>query len=289
MIDLTGKMGVDVGSEVEVFGKQNSINDLGGTCQGRFHTELTCAVSKRVPQHLYQKWQSCGERTSVKRIEEYGCSMEIQMNKRTADYIADQLADQILSGAIQGGTPLKQEELSGLLGASRIPVREALQIIEHQGLAVRLATRHVVTADFSDAHIREIYGIIGDIERRVLCDLAASEQQGENPGIFVEETLTELEFHRRIYGMTDNAYVRNILKNAVECYVRFAISLPRQETGSADAEYRKGTEWQDGFWQKQEVKSRQLSADELRGAAAQMEPYYEELAARVVTERGKHQ
>lgn len=150
--------------------------------------------------------------------------MEIQMNKRTADYIADQLADQILSGAIRGGTPLKQEELSGLLGASRIPVREALQIIEHQGLAVRLATRHVVTADFSDAHIREIYGIIGDIERRVLCDLAASEQQGENPGIFVEETLTELEFHRRIYGMTDNAYVRNILKNAVECYVRFAIS-----------------------------------------------------------------
>ena len=106
--------------------------------------------------------------------------MEIQMNKRTADYIADQLADQILSGAIRGGTPLKQEELSGLLGASRIPVREALQIIEHQGLAVRLATRHVVTADFSDAHIREIYGIIGDIERRVLCDLAASEQQRES-------------------------------------------------------------------------------------------------------------
>ena len=86
--------------------------------------------------------------------------MEIQMNKRTADYIADQLADQILSGAIRGGTPLKQEELSGLLGASRIPVREALQIIEHQGLAVRLATRHVVTADFSDAHIREILNAV---------------------------------------------------------------------------------------------------------------------------------
>ena len=104
--------------------------------------------------------------------------MEIQMNKRTADYIADQLADQILSGAIRGGTPLKQEELSGLLGASRIPVREALQIIEHQGLAVRLATRHVVTADFSDAHIREIYGIIGDIERRVLCDLVSTYRKG---------------------------------------------------------------------------------------------------------------
>ncbi len=166
-------------------------------------------------------------------------------------------------------------------------MREALQIIEHQGLAVRLATRHVVTADFSDAHIREIYGIIGDIERRVLCDLAASEHQ-ERIRYFVEETLTELEFHRKIYGMTDNAYVRNILKNAVECYVRFAISLPRQETGSADAvPQRNGMAGL--LWQKREVKSRQLSADELRGAAAQMEPYYEELAARVITERGKHQ
>ena len=190
--------------------------------------------------------------------------MEIQMNKRTADYIADQLADQILSGAIRGGTPLKQEELSGLLGASRIPVREALQIIEHQGLAVRLATRHVVTADFSDAHIREIYGIIGDIERRVLCDLAASEQQGENPGIFVEETLTELEFHRKIYGMTDNAYVRNILKNAVECYVRFAISRAAGN-GKRRCRVPQRNGMAGRLLAETGSKSRQLSADELRG------------------------
>lgn len=215
--------------------------------------------------------------------------MEIQMNKRTADYIADQLADQILSGAIRGGTPLKQEELSGLLGASRIPVREALQIIEHQGLAVRLATRHVVSAEFSDAHIREIYGIIGDIERRVLCDLAASAELGEGNGIFVEDALSELGFHRRIYEATDNVYVRNLLKNAVECYVRFAIGLPRQETDSGKADSHKEEEWQTGFWQKRQEKGRQLNADELRAAAARMELYYEELAARVITERGKHQ
>lgn len=49
MIDLTGKMGVDVGSEVEVFGKQNSINDLAALA-GTIPYELTCAVSKRVPR-----------------------------------------------------------------------------------------------------------------------------------------------------------------------------------------------------------------------------------------------
>ena len=49
MIDLTGKMGWDVGSEVEVFGKQNSINDLAALA-GTIPYELTCAVSKRVPR-----------------------------------------------------------------------------------------------------------------------------------------------------------------------------------------------------------------------------------------------
>lgn len=53
MIDLTDKMGVDVGSEVEIFGKQNSINDLAALA-GTIPYELTCAVSKRVPRIYYR-------------------------------------------------------------------------------------------------------------------------------------------------------------------------------------------------------------------------------------------
>ena len=53
MIDLTDKMGVDVGSEVEIFGKQNSINDLADLA-GTIPYELTCAVSKRVPRIYYR-------------------------------------------------------------------------------------------------------------------------------------------------------------------------------------------------------------------------------------------
>ena len=56
MIDLTDKMGVDVGSEVEIFGKQNSINDLAALA-GTIPYELTCAVSKRVPRIYYRNGQ----------------------------------------------------------------------------------------------------------------------------------------------------------------------------------------------------------------------------------------
>lgn len=52
MIDLTDKPAVDVGSEVEIFGKNNSLNELAALA-GTIPYELTCAVSKRVPRSYY--------------------------------------------------------------------------------------------------------------------------------------------------------------------------------------------------------------------------------------------
>ena len=60
-------------------------------------------------------------------------------NKRVCDYIAEAIQNEILSGRMSSGVPLRQEELADSLGYSRIPIREALQILESQGLAKRLA------------------------------------------------------------------------------------------------------------------------------------------------------
>lgn len=49
MIDITGKDNVEVGSEIEIFGKNNSIDTLSEIA-GTIPYELTCAVSKRVPR-----------------------------------------------------------------------------------------------------------------------------------------------------------------------------------------------------------------------------------------------
>ncbi len=53
MIDITDMPAVDVGSEVEIFGKNNSINDMAAIA-GTIPYELTCAVSKRVPRVYLQ-------------------------------------------------------------------------------------------------------------------------------------------------------------------------------------------------------------------------------------------
>ena len=49
MIDITDMPSVDVGSEVEIFGEKNSIDELAEIA-GTIPYELTCAVSKRVPR-----------------------------------------------------------------------------------------------------------------------------------------------------------------------------------------------------------------------------------------------
>ena len=56
MIDITDMPSVEVGSEVEVFGENNSIDELAELA-GTIPYELTCAVSKRVPRVYYRDGQ----------------------------------------------------------------------------------------------------------------------------------------------------------------------------------------------------------------------------------------
>ena len=140
-------------------------------------------------------------------------------NKRTCDYIAEAIQNEILSGRMEAGQPLRQEELSEKLGYSRMPVREALQILEEQGLVRRLATRHVVVADFSERNIEEIFDMFGNVEKKALKDLAEMSfewvysAEGED---------AEEKFHEFVYGTITNGLFRRLLETSADWYIRFA-------------------------------------------------------------------
>ena len=139
-------------------------------------------------------------------------------NKRVCDYIAEAIQNEILSGRMSSGVPLRQEELADSLGYSRIPIREALQILESQGLAKRLATRHVVVADFS-----------GMLQSGIcLWDKAVSDNSEQpncvhEPSAINEKLSAELQFHETIISNSHNEYFTHILENGLWCYIRFAV------------------------------------------------------------------
>ena len=98
-------------------------------------------------------------------------------------------------------------------------VREALQILEEQGLVRRLATRHVVVADFSERNIEEIFDMFGNVEKKALKDLAEMSfewvysAEGED---------AEEKFHEFVYGTITNGLFRRLLETSADCYIRFA-------------------------------------------------------------------
>ena len=182
---------------------------------------------------------------------------------RLSEAIAYQIAELILSGEIESETKLRQEDLAATLQVSRIPVREALQILETQGLVQRLATRHVVSANLEDEHIREIYGMIAAIEQQAITAVL----QEEGSQAFAADA-DDMTWHHRIMEKTKNLYVQTLLKNAIHFYVAYAERLPKEQQMVSMRELLRAQPW--------EEKGQDL-----------LQEHYRLLAQAVITERRK--
>jgi DNA-binding GntR family transcriptional regulator len=92
--------------------------------------------------------------------------------------IADGLRDAILRGDLPPGSRIRQEDLAAQYGASRIPVRGALRILESQGLVNLVANAGAWVARFSLAECEEMYQMRERIEPLLLrCSMSQLTQE----------------------------------------------------------------------------------------------------------------
>jgi len=80
-------------------------------------------------------------------------------HRTASDAIADALRRAILTGVLEGGKPLKQDELAAQFNTSHVPVREALRRLEAEDLVVVAPHRGAVVASFTPDEIEEAYDI----------------------------------------------------------------------------------------------------------------------------------
>ncbi|WP_114283752.1 GntR family transcriptional regulator [Candidatus Halocynthiibacter alkanivorans] len=81
-----------------------------------------------------------------------------------ADEAADNLREFILLEKLPAGTPIPERELAEALGISRTPLREALRLLEVEGLVEYSSTRRPRVADPSFEELVQFIKVLGALE-----------------------------------------------------------------------------------------------------------------------------
>ncbi|MEV5412372.1 GntR family transcriptional regulator [Thermopolyspora sp. NPDC052614] len=90
----------------------------------------------------------------------------------TVDALAAALRDRVLSGEIEPGTPLPEQELSAAYGVARPTVREALAVLAHEGLLRRERNRSAYVPEVTVADLADLMFVRGPLEELMAGTLA---------------------------------------------------------------------------------------------------------------------
>ena len=144
----------------------------------------------------------------------------------------------ILKGELQPGERLMEIGLANRLGVSRTPVREAIRMLEHEGLVVMKPRRGAQVAKITEQELNDVLEVRKSLEmlaaskaceRMTEEDMKAMRDAGAEFKKLASDpdcdltTLTEADvaFHDTIYSGTQNRRLIQILANLREQMYRF--------------------------------------------------------------------
>lgn len=126
------------------------------------------------------------------------------------DVVADHIRNLIFSGQLRPNQKIDQDEIAQVLEVSKLPVREALILLENEALVRGIPRRGVFVAPLTPDDVRDHYEIYGMVEgiaaRRAaanlsdeqLRELAAITEQMHRDDMTERQEKLNFEFHRAI-------------------------------------------------------------------------------------------
>ncbi|MGV8952622.1 MAG: GntR family transcriptional regulator [Cypionkella sp.] len=95
-------------------------------------------------------------------------SVDISKTLSAGTLIFEALRRAIIEGELKDGAPLRQDEIARLFNTSRIPVREAITMLEQQGLVKSYRYKGAVVVGLSIAEATEIFDFRCVIDAQVI-------------------------------------------------------------------------------------------------------------------------
>jgi DNA-binding GntR family transcriptional regulator len=85
-------------------------------------------------------------------------------DRDNVEWVHDELRRRILSGELRAGESFSQVQLAARCGVSRTPLREALRMLQREGLLTSEPNRQVVVTPFSLPDLEQIYSMRAVLE-----------------------------------------------------------------------------------------------------------------------------
>lgn len=170
----------------------------------------------------------------------------------TALEVARVLRERILGGQYVEDQFIRQELIAQELGVSRIPVREALALLEAEGLVIREKFRGAVVPKLSREEIAEIYALRGMLEPYLLAEaidkitpaiidqLIDIVERSHRAVDKTEWAGLNMEFHRALYEAADRPLALQMLDRLLvraDRYLKMQRFLSTQSQEESDAEH----------------------------------------------------
>lgn len=161
------------------------------------------------------------------------------------DVVYHTLRDAILKGEIEPGERLMEIHLANRLGVSRTPIREAIRMLEKEGLAVTFPRKGAQVAKMSIKDLDDVIDIremLDVLSARNACDKITDGDfkmldkahndfkiaiEGKNTRKIVE---ADEKFHNVIYGVADNSKLLDIVVTLREQMYRYRFEYVKNES-----------------------------------------------------------
>jgi len=161
------------------------------------------------------------------------------------DQVVSAMKDAILSGTIQPGASIVESKIAQQLGAGVPLIREALIELEHQGFVQRTPYKGTTVTKLSPADVKRIFAL--RVELEALAIEWAKEHTTEVDLEYLRQTIRKMEeaakvldlpqfydndlaFHRKIWSLSDNPYLVDVLERlVVPLFAFFVMKTSRQQ------------------------------------------------------------
>ncbi|MCI5822685.1 MAG: GntR family transcriptional regulator [Lachnospiraceae bacterium] len=161
------------------------------------------------------------------------------------DVVFNTLRNAILRGDLKPGERLMEMHLANKLGVSRTPIREAIRMLEQEGLAVTIPRKGAQVAKMTEKDLQDVLEIrdsLDELAVRMACQRLTEDQLVElKSAMKVFEMATKSKdarkiceadenFHNVIYRMADNPKLETIVNNLREQMYRYRYEYVKENS-----------------------------------------------------------